>query len=397
MPRATLQHWRKRTDTMDADPELVAFFASPVGAALLHRLVLAAHVVMTLLGPGGLRLVCLCLALPGLDRCVAASYGPQPQVSVALEEAVIAFDTPERPQLAADMSPMQMTVCQDATVHPETCLVAIEPVSHCILLDKYADKRQADTWTTAMAEAPAGLAGALVQSTSDAGRALLHHVTADLGVQHAPDVFHVHNALVRGSSGALASQKRRAAQVVVKAPTQISARQQEQAASLHGAPDAVGPPGLVQQRTTAQAQAQTARQALETVTTQHQRVQQALQGISGDAHPSALETGAAQSAEEVAAALQPHVAALETVTAEAHLSERCLQKIHTAQRVVVALVATIAFFFLTVRAKVAALSLAPAVQQAVYATLIPAISLHLVAEKASAAAQRHARQHRSDE
>jgi hypothetical protein len=46
---------------------------------------------------------------------------------------------------------------------------------------------------------------------------------------------------------------------------------------------------------------------------------------------------------------------------------------------------------------VEALSLAPAVEQAVCANLIPAIYLHLVAEKVSEAEQRRTLQHRADE
>jgi hypothetical protein len=397
IPRSTLQHWLKRKAAIDADPELVAFFESPVGVAFLHRLVLAAHFVMTLLGPCGIRLVCLFLELSGLDKFVAASYGPQQRVSVAMEEAVVAFDKEERQRLAEGMSPKQIAVCQDETFHPEPCLVAIEPVSNFILLEKYAADRKADTWTSAMAEATAGLAVEIVQSTSDEGRGLLHHVKEDLGIQHSPDVFHVQSELVQGSGGALASQKRRAEQAAAKAAAQVSTYQQEQAAYLNGERDAVCPPELAQQLATVQEQEQAARQALETVTAQHQRVQQAIRGISAAYHPYNLETGAAQSAAEVAAALQQHFAELETVTAEAHLSERCLHKVHKAKRVVVEMVATIAFFFLTVRAKVEALSLAPAVEQAVYANLIPAIYLQLVAAKAPEAEQRRALQHRSEE
>ena len=74
IPRTTLQHWLKRKESIDADPEVVAFFESPTGVAFLHRLVLAAHFVMTLVGPCGIRQVCLFLELSGLDRFVAASY-----------------------------------------------------------------------------------------------------------------------------------------------------------------------------------------------------------------------------------------------------------------------------------------------------------------------------------
>ena len=87
IPRSTLQHWLERKDSLDAEPEVVAFFESCVGVAFLHRLVLAAHFVITLLGPSGIRRVCLFLELTGLDRFVAASYGTQQQVSVAMEES----------------------------------------------------------------------------------------------------------------------------------------------------------------------------------------------------------------------------------------------------------------------------------------------------------------------
>jgi len=74
IPRSTLQHWLSRKDSIDTSPELVAFFESPVGVAFLHRLILGAHFVITLLGPSGIRLVCLFIELTGLDRFVAASY-----------------------------------------------------------------------------------------------------------------------------------------------------------------------------------------------------------------------------------------------------------------------------------------------------------------------------------
>jgi len=136
VPRSTLQHWLTRQDTIDASPAVVAFFESPDGVAFLHRLVLAAHFVMTLLGPCGIRLVGVFLELTGLDRFVAASYGPQQHVSVAMEEAVVAFGQEERPRLAEGMAPQKITVCQDETFHPETCLVAIAPVSNFILLEQ---------------------------------------------------------------------------------------------------------------------------------------------------------------------------------------------------------------------------------------------------------------------
>ena len=362
----------------------------------MHRLVLAAHLVMTLVGPCGIRLVCLFLELTGLHVFVAASYGPQQKVSVAIEKAAVEFAQAEKQRLAQGMTPKQITVCQDETFHPETCLVAIEPVSNYILLEKYAENRKAETWTQSMAEAVQGLPVELVQSTSDEGRGIRHHVEADLGLHHSPDVFHVQQDLVQGSSVVLANRKRQAEQSVAEAAQQVSRLKEAQSTNVKPAGPSDGAAALVPPWVTAQAQEQKAREAWETLTGQHQRVQEAVAGIRMAYHPYDLETGAARSAKQLADALAQHWSEIETVAAEVNLPERCVKKIQKAKRVVVEMVATLAFFWLTVRAKVEALSLAPAVEQAMYNHLIPAIYLHLASEKTSDPQQRQTLQTQSD-
>jgi len=397
IPRTTLQHWLERKANIDADPDVVAFFESPTGVAFLHRLVLAAHFVTTLVGPGGIRLVCLFLELSGLDRFVAASYGAQQKVSGALEEAVVEFGQEERERLAGSMEAQQITVCEDETFHPETCLVAIEPVSNFILVERYAESRKAEEWTQALAEATAGLPLEIVQATSDEGRGLLHHVKEDLGAHHSPDVFHVQQELVKATSGALASRQRQAAKAVEEAAGPGEAVPTKPETTGPEGSDAEDSPGPESPREAVSEREREAQQALETAVVQQEQGQQAIRGISAAYHPYALESGAARSAEEVAAALEQHFAEVEQVAVESSLTERCRQKIAKAKRVLVEMVATIAFFFLTVRAKVEALSLAPEVEQAVYENLIPGIYLHLVAEKASEAEARHELQSRSEE
>ncbi len=39
IPRATIQNWVRRYNTIDEDPALVAFFESPAGADFLHLLI----------------------------------------------------------------------------------------------------------------------------------------------------------------------------------------------------------------------------------------------------------------------------------------------------------------------------------------------------------------------
>lgn len=388
VPRTTLQHWLERKSTIDADPEVVAFFESPAGTAFLHRLVLAAQFVIPLLGTGGIRMVCLFLELSGLDQFVAASYGAQQQVTVAVEEAVVEFSQEEQERLSKDMKPKQITICEDETFHPAICLVAIEAVSNFILLEGYAENRRAKTWTDALGEATEGLRVEIIQSTSDEGKGLLRHVETDLGVHHSPDVFHVQHEVVKGISAALASKARKAKQAACEAKEKVNKLQETLKEGVKGSS---------KQLAEVQQQEQVAQQALEVALTQQERARQAIQGISAAYHPYDLETGAERDTEEVSDSLEKHFAEIETVAEEAQLSENAFKKIAKAKKVVGAMVATIAFYWLTVRAKVEALELAPQVERVVYDHLIPGIYLDLVSGKVEDAEQRHALQSKSAE
>src|SRR5205823_11544367 len=180
--------------------------------ALLHRLLIGAHFVITLLGCGGVRLVCQFLELTGLAAYIAASYGVQQGVNVALEEAVVHYAEQQRRQLGAGMAPRAITVCEDETFHPEICLVELEPVSNFILLERYAENRSAESWTAALAAALSGLPVQVIQATSDGAKGLCRHVQTDLGAQHAPDLFHLQHEVAKATGLPLARQVKAAEQ-----------------------------------------------------------------------------------------------------------------------------------------------------------------------------------------
>jgi hypothetical protein len=396
VPRTTLQHWLERKENIDADPAVVEFFESPAGVAFLHRLVVAAHFVMTLVGPCGTRLVCLFLELTGLDQFVAASYSPHQKASVAMQEAVVSFGKEERERLSKGMQHKQITVCEDETFHPQICLVAIEPVSNFILLEQYAENRKAETWTDAMGKATADLPVEVVQSTSDEGRGLLCHVKNGLEAHHSPDVFHVQRELVKGTSLALASKKRQAEETVVEKAKRLQRYREKKEQYRDDEKDAHRLVKLEYEIEQAQEQRDEARRSLEIAIEHQERAQKAVQGISATYHPYDIETGASRHAEEVSAMLDQHFTEIETVATTAGLAKRCLDRIQKAKRVVVDMVATISFFSLLVQAKVEALSLPSQVEQAMYDHLIPAIYLHLVSEKTPDPEQRHTIQSRSE-
>jgi prefoldin subunit 5 len=191
--------------------------------------------------------------------------------------------------------------------------------------------------------------------------------------------------------GALASKERKAERAVTETKEKVHELQKmletgEREAQV-----------LTQRLTQARQQEQARQQALEMASTQRERVRQAMQGLSLSYHPYDLETGAERNPEQVSISLAQHFAQLEAVASEAQLSENALKKIAKAKKVMAAMVTTIAFFWLTLRAKVQALALTPEVEQAIYQHLIPGIYLQLVAQKVDDPPQRLRLQHLSAE
>jgi uncharacterized protein DUF6399 len=388
IPRTTLQHWQERQNNIDEDPDVVAFFTSPAGVAFLHRLVIAAHFVMSFLGPCGVRLVCEFLELSGISNFIASSYGTQRAASLEMEAEISVFEKKEEMRLSEKMEAKKICVAEDETYHERPCLVAIEPVSNYILLEKYAEDRQAETWNEAMSEAVKDKPVEIVQSTSDEGRGIISHVKKGMGAHHAPDVFHVQQEISRASSGSLCAKVRKAEGDVEKAGQEV--RKQEQAKEKynrkkHGR----GRPPDFDKRIKAvrQHEQQTIVNLAEMVETQEQ-AKCANRAISEIYHPYDLQTGAAQNAESVDNRLNEVFRGLESIAERTGLRESTQKKIAKAKRVVVGMVATIAFYWLTVHARIEALELAADVEQAVFENLLPAYYLFTVAEKKKEAHQR---------
>jgi len=397
IPRGTLRHWQERQENIDTDPDVVAFFASPAGVAFLHRLVLAVHFVTSFLGSGGVRLVCTFLELSGLAQFIASSYSPQRKVSVEMEKQICAFEKEEDARLATEMKPKQICVAQDETEHERSCLVAIEPVSNYILLEKYAANRQAETWSKEMSEAVAGKPIEIVQSTSDEGRGITSHVKNGLGVHHAPDVFHVQQEVSRATSGSLAGKIRQAEKEVERAAQKVK-KQEAVKTKYYAQKQRLGrPPSFDKRIENAKQEKKQATENLVMRQEQQERARKANKNISGVYHPYNLQTGEMQEMETVDKALQAQFKELETIVAETGVRESSQQRIEKARRVVVGMVATIAFFWLMVTAKIEALELAEETEKLVFEKLLPAYYLSIVAKKTKDIAQREQLKQKSEE
>jgi hypothetical protein len=227
----------------------------------------------------------------------------------------------------------------------------------------------------------------VVQGGSDEAKGLLRHVQKDLRAHHSPDLFHVQHEVSKATSLPLARQTRQAEEEATRAQAQVDAQRQARSAyeaqPPRGRPPAFGQrikhalSGLVQaqwQRDQAQAQQAQAREIVREL---------------GDLyHPYDLHTGQAQPPERVAERFADCWERLHQLAEQADLPARARLRIEKAQRVTTQLIATIAFFFATVQARIEALNLAPEIEMALSQHLIPAIYADRVADRSPHADQR---------
>jgi hypothetical protein len=381
VPRTTLQYWLSRKATIDADPTVIAFFESPLGLAFLHRLVIAAHLIFTQVGPCGIRLICQFLELSKLDRFVAASYGSQQQVSQKMEAEIGAFGAQERSRLAQGMAPKKITICEDETFHPETCLVAIEAVSGFILVEKYAKHRDAETWNQAIKQATEGLAVEVIQSCSDEARGILSHVREGLGAHHSPDLFHAQQELHKATSLSLQAQVSQASQEVEQAEKQKRGAEEEYQIYRSHPPRGGFPPDFPKRIARAKQAEQEARSGLEAANARRDQMQAAIRGLSEAYHPYDLSSGCSVEAREVEQRFEAQFAEIDRVAEEAQLSESSRRRIEKARRLIESFVATMAFFHLCVQMWIGELQLSAEIEQVVLKELIPALYLQRSAKK----------------
>jgi hypothetical protein len=354
LPRSTLQHWVRRHQRLDLDPLATRFFDSPQGLAFLHRLVVALHLVFSVQGTAGLRLLTQFLRLTQLDRLVAASHGARHQFAALLEQAVGDFAEGQRHRLAAGMAARAITVAEDETFHPATCLVAIEPLSGFLLLEQYAERRDAATWDAALGQALAGLPVTVACAVGDEARGLLAHARDGLGVPHSPDVFHVQQELSRAAGPALAAQTRAAVrdQEAARQHAEAARAEQQQAAARPRRPGRPIDHGARVRQAEESAAAVSRR--VEACQGRQERAREAVRGFGEDDHPFDLSSGVPQGAPAVRRRLEGRLVTLEGVARAAGLTGGWRERLAKARRVVPGLVAAVAYFWLRVRAAVAA-------------------------------------------
>lgn len=395
VPRTTLQHWLKRKDSINNDFFLIEFFESPDGLAFLHILVTALHFVFTKVGVASSRNVGEFLRLTGLSDFAASSATSQKRTSRSMDKAIIQFAEKERERLAAQMPKKRIGVCEDETFHPEICLVAMEPVSNYILVEKYAESRKAEVWNRSVDEALKGLPVTIFQSSGDEGSGLLRHAEKGLKVHHSPDLFHVVYEISKGTSGVLSSAVRQAEKARLKAVELARQSVEKKRATQAKNPEGSARYFELFDKTIESAEGRQKEAAikLEEARSNQDKVREARKKISWIYHPYDLESGQKSEASEVESLLNQCFS--EIRQGAANLSDRCHKRIDKAFRVVTKMKATIAFFFCSLKLSVCEMGLDPEIEKLFLERWVPGFYLKQVAVKTKDKEQKERLEYRS--
>jgi hypothetical protein len=386
--RSTLRHWNASKPTA-APVALVAFAETPDGVQWLRQVLVAAHWCISELGGAGIRVVDEFLELSGLSAFIGAAYGTQQAFQAELEQQIVTCASEQRAGLASSMPHRSLSIAEDETWKDGMRLVAIEPVSNFILVEQASEARSAAAWTQALENGLAGFKVTVVQGISDEAKGLLAHVGRDLNAHHSTDLFHLQHAVSQAMSLALrrAEQQAEAEEAKTKAcwQAQCDAERVYQR-QRHGPGRPTAFAGRIDRALNAYVQASLVRERAQA----HRAQSKALIGaFSALDHPYELQQGQAQTPEQLQTRLEALFARLEVIAEEAQLSDRLGAHLAKAKRLTHRLVATLAFFFMTITTRVQALNLAPAIEQAMLNELIPALYLERVAERSIRAEQRH--------
>jgi hypothetical protein len=315
-------------------------------------------------GAAGLRLLSAFLRQTQLDRFVACSRGALHPLLVHLEADLAAFRDQHQPHLAQQMQSRPITVVADENFHgPGNCLVAIEPVSNFILVERYAPRRDADTWQRAILEGTQGMPVELVQLTSDQATGLLCCAEKGLQVAHSPDLFHGQRDLL---SPLLLPLTR---------PIQEAHKQLQKAAErterLDVPDDQPQSDDELIALIEAVRQQMKAEQRLEEVSQRKEKAIEQVRGIGDDYHPFDRQTGMPVTAQEVGVRLGNHLDRLDEVVQQAGLGQRATEAVSRCRSWVGLLVGCVGWFWGLAQARVEDLELTQEQERLVYERLLP--------------------------
>jgi hypothetical protein len=387
--RTTLIGWVARAAGTGLTPAQRAFFESPDGVQFLRVLLVAALFVMNFCGGLGVAMVRTFFTLTGLHTLIACSETSLRKSRSAMIAAIGAWGDTQDAVLAKGMAPKDIIGGFDENFHDAMMLVAMDAVSDFLLVEKVSERRDGKTWATVMREALAKWpAVRLIGLIGDEAKGLIRCALVELEVLKGSDLFHVQHEICRGVSGAIGRLVRGAERARDEAKDALEAVKKARAAYATRAP---GPGRPIDWKAREEATACSLADAERRVTdaTAHREAMNAsVRDLGARYHPVNLATGELLSAEAVESRLLEGFDAIWTCAGRAGLGDthtKVIDAIAKAQRVLPSLVGWVSAWHRLVQEHLAALDLLAPERAWVLASLLPAVYLRRVSQRAASA------------
>lgn len=350
IPRTTAQGWLNRKNHNRLDINTQEFLETQSGMEFLHRILVALELVITQIAGSGLRVVQVFLELSMLDQVVASSRGSVEKRIKQLESNIAIFGTQQEEMLGKGMRKKTISVCLDETFPSGICLVAIEPVSNYILLEKMAEKRDCTTWKKAMDERLEPLAVEIHQVTSDEAKALKRYAKVELEAHHSPDLFHIQQGVSKATAASTNAKLKKAEGAFELSRKQLESWEQcfSNYQSLEIKP--IGRPYDYQRHIgEAEIELESAKVNLEYMEDNKEQIRLSNKAISDHYHPIDISTGKTRSPEQLEQSLRGEFKIIEERADDFGLSENSMSKIAKAKRMIESMTSTLTFFWLSVK------------------------------------------------
>ena len=205
IPRSTLRDFARVNDN-NFDTKVVEFMRSYEGFNFLHKLFVTMMLQFVIPGSCGIRQFCTWLEISGLSNFIAGSYGTWREFILNMEEKILIFEKKERQILSQDMPEKKISLVVDETFFNEMCLVGIEPVSNFIFVEKYSEKRDAESWYTCITSNNADLNVKIVQIVGDQASGIISLAKNMFSSHYATDLFHVQREICKAGSLTIAGK-----------------------------------------------------------------------------------------------------------------------------------------------------------------------------------------------
>ena len=324
------------------------FLDTAEGMMFLHRIILAVEFIISQIAGAGIRVIQLFLELAQLDQWVANSYGSINKRVDTIEKNLARFGEEQERILSANMREKRVTGCLDETFPSGICLVAIEPISNFVLLEKQVDDRTTMTRKSELDARLKHLPVTFHQVTADKATALVKLTEQELDAHYSPDLFHIHQDLSKATSAPLARKVTACENAVETAEQELNQIVQEHEGYADLAVKPVGRPvnhaGRIND---ASVKLATVTLELEEAEGRRKQVRESVKALGDIYHPINLTNGAKQTPHRVEKKILNKLLEIEIQAEASNLSENCMKKIEKSKRSLDSMQNTIEYFWTT--------------------------------------------------